>query len=100
LPEALLQRVKAIMAFTEGDFEPSPPPALLDRLTDQVLVVASDAVHAAAAAVDWLARRQCVREDRAAEMDEHPTEVYEDLAAESWRELCEREQDEVRGHVS
>ena len=45
MPEALLQRAKAIMAFTEGDFEPSPPPALLDRLTDQVLVVASDAVQ-------------------------------------------------------
>lgn len=38
----------AILAAKDNKFEPSPPPALIDAITDELLVVASDAVAAAA----------------------------------------------------
>ena len=50
LMEALRSRAERLHHFTGGQFEPSPPPVLLDKLTDQLLVVASDAVTAVAAA--------------------------------------------------
>ena len=37
------------MTFAEGDFEPSPPPQLLSKLTDEDLVVAVEAVEAVVA---------------------------------------------------
>jgi hypothetical protein len=40
---------KRWLSFAEGVFLPSPPPALLDKLTDELLVVASDAVRDEAA---------------------------------------------------
>ena len=48
--ETLTNIAERILPSTDGDFSPSPPPALLDKLTDQLLVVASDAVTAVAAA--------------------------------------------------
>ena len=51
LPEALQQRATRILPYTEGNFTPSSPPALLERLTDHLLVVASDAVASATADV-------------------------------------------------
>ena len=47
--EALTSKAERLRPFAGGDFAPSPPPALLDQLTDQLLVVASDAVTAVAA---------------------------------------------------
>jgi len=38
----------AILAAKDNKFEPSPPPALIDAITDELLVVASDTVAAAA----------------------------------------------------
>ena len=58
--EALQQLAKRILPFAKGEFTPSPPPALLDRLTDHLLVVASDAVEAAAAEVQPLGRVEWV----------------------------------------
>ena len=49
LMEALRSRAERLHPFTGGQFEPSPPPVLLDKLTDQLLVVASNAVTAVAA---------------------------------------------------
>ena len=46
--ERLAQR---IVSSPEGTFAPSPPPALLDALTDEQLVMASDVLAAAAAQV-------------------------------------------------
>lgn len=46
--EKLKQLAKRLLPFTEGSFEPSPPPELLDTLTDELLVVAHDAVQAVA----------------------------------------------------
>lgn len=42
--QALLQLARRIRAFSEGKFTPSPPPQLFYLLTDENLVVASDAV--------------------------------------------------------
>lgn len=50
MPDALRRRAERILASTEGGFSPSPPPALLDLITDELLVVASDAVKAVATA--------------------------------------------------
>jgi len=44
----LLERARRILASGEGKFSPSPPPALLDSITDELLVVASDTVEAVA----------------------------------------------------
>jgi len=38
-----------IRTFPEGQFSPSPPPQVLRRLTDDLLVTASDAVKGVAA---------------------------------------------------
>ena len=48
--ETLTKLAERIRPSTNGNVSPSPPPALLDKLTDQLLVVASDAVTAVAAA--------------------------------------------------
>lgn len=50
MPDALRQRAERILASKEGESSPSPPPALLDSITDELLVVASDTVKAVAAA--------------------------------------------------
>ena len=50
LVDSLTKLAERIRPFSTGDFAPSPPPALLEKLTDQLLVVASDAVSAVAAA--------------------------------------------------
>lgn len=42
--DSLIGIAERIRSFPDGDFLPSPPPVLLDKLTDQLLVVASDAV--------------------------------------------------------
>ena len=47
--EAFLKLAARIVTFTGGDFEPSPPPQLLSKLTDEDLVLAVDAVEAVAA---------------------------------------------------
>ena len=44
----LRERARRILASKDNKFEPSPPPALIDAITDELLVVASDAVAAAA----------------------------------------------------
>ena len=49
LVKSLTKRAERIRPFADGNFAPSPQP-LLDQLTDQLLVVASDAVTAVAAA--------------------------------------------------
>ena len=46
--DVLLERARRILASGEGKFAPSPPPALLDSITDELLVVASDTVEAVA----------------------------------------------------
>ena len=46
--EALARR---ILPFPNGNFSPSPPPALLDAITDELLVVTADVVAAVAAEV-------------------------------------------------
>ena len=40
---------RRFLPFPHGNFSPSPPPALLDKITDELLVVASDAVATVAA---------------------------------------------------
>jgi len=42
--EALKKLAQRIRTFAEGIFPPSPPPALLDRITDELLVLSSDVV--------------------------------------------------------
>ena len=49
LIKALRSRAERLRPFAGGRFEPSQPPALLDKLTDQLLVVASDVVTSVAA---------------------------------------------------
>ena len=49
LPDALEQLARRILPSTDGKFEPSPPPQLLDVLTDYDLLVAMDAVWRVAA---------------------------------------------------
>ena len=44
--EALKRLAKRILTFPEGNHEPSPPPQLLEKLTDEILVIAADAVKA------------------------------------------------------
>ena len=44
VPEALRRLARRIRSYPEGEFPPSPPPALLFQLTDELLVVASDVV--------------------------------------------------------
>ena len=48
--ESLTKLAERIRPFQTGNFRPSSPPALVDGLTDQLLVVFSDAVAAVAAA--------------------------------------------------
>ena len=40
------QLARRIVLVPEGTFTPSPPPVLLDSLTDELLVVASDVIKA------------------------------------------------------
>ena len=47
--EGLQLLARRIRTFPEGNFTPSPPPTLLSTLTDELLVIASDAVKAVAA---------------------------------------------------
>ena len=42
--EALQKLARRIRTFPEGEYTPTPPPRLLHELTDEVLVIASDAV--------------------------------------------------------
>jgi len=42
--EVLKKLAQRIRTFAEGIFPPSPPPALLDRITDELLVLSSDVV--------------------------------------------------------
>ena len=46
---AFLKLAERIVTIPDGDFEPSPPPPLLSKLTDEDLVLAADAVEAVAA---------------------------------------------------
>ena len=46
--DALRERAGRVLASTDERFSSSPPPALVDSITDELLVVASDAVAAAA----------------------------------------------------
>ena len=48
--ESLTRLAERLLPFPNGDFVPSPSPTLLAKLTDQLLVVISDAVAAVAAA--------------------------------------------------
>ena len=48
LPEALKLAARRILRCPDGDFVPSPPPGLLDVITDEILVIALDAVQSAA----------------------------------------------------
>ena len=47
--EAFLKLAERIVTFPDGNFEPSPPPQILSKLTDEDLVLAADAVEAVAA---------------------------------------------------
>ena len=46
---ALESLARRFLPFPNGNFAPSPPPALFDKITDELLVVASDAVATVAA---------------------------------------------------
>ena len=48
---ALESLARRFLPFPNGNFSPSPPPALRDKITDELLVVASDAVATVAAEV-------------------------------------------------
>ena len=48
---ALESLARRFLPFPNGNFSPSPPPALRDNITDELLVVASDAVATVAAEV-------------------------------------------------
>jgi len=48
---ALETLARRILPSLDGTFSPSPPPAMLDAITDELLVVASDAVAAVASEV-------------------------------------------------
>ena len=53
--ESLTKLAERLRPFTSGEFAPSPPPMLLEKLTDQLLVVyISDAVAAVAPAASEL----------------------------------------------
>ena len=47
--EALKDVARRILPFTDGDFAPTAPPPLLEKITDYDLVVAHNAVWAVAA---------------------------------------------------
>ena len=53
--ETLATRIRS---FKEGEHSPSPPPHLLDKLTDEVLVVASDAVAKVASGASLSGKQQ------------------------------------------
>ena len=61
LPDELRRLVQRIRTFPEGAFAPSPPPALVDKITDALLVTASDVVMAAAAEERQLSSNAAVR---------------------------------------
>ena len=46
MTEALQKIARRVRTYTEGLYEPSMPPQLLDNITDELLVIASDAVTA------------------------------------------------------
>ena len=50
-----------IRTFNEGQFSPSPPPQVLRRLTDDLLVTASDAVKGVAAEAPPLSGNSALR---------------------------------------
>ena len=56
--QVLAQRIRP---FKDGNHTPSPPPHLLDKLTDELLVVASDVVAAVAAEGTALSGKQQYR---------------------------------------
>ena len=49
MTEALQKIARRVRTYTEGLYEPSMPPQLLDNITDELLVIASDAVTAVSA---------------------------------------------------
>lgn len=50
LSKKLQKLASRLLPFTEGSFEPSEPPSLLETLTDELVVVAVDAVNTVCAA--------------------------------------------------
>ena len=61
LPDELRRLAQRIRTFTEGSFPPSPPPALVDKITDALLVTALDVVTAVAAEEQQLSSNAAVR---------------------------------------
>ena len=61
LPDELRRLAQRIRTFTEGSFPPSPPPALVDKFTDALLVTALDVVTAVAAEEQQLSSNAAVR---------------------------------------
>ena len=61
LPDELRRLAQRIRTFTEGSFPPSPPPALVDKITDTLLVTALDVVTAVAAEEQQLSSNAAVR---------------------------------------
>ena len=47
--DGLRLRARHIRSITDGEFTPSPPPSLLAKLTDELLVIAADVVEAVGA---------------------------------------------------
>ena len=59
--EALKKLAQRIRKFAEGIFPPSPPPALLDRITDELLVLSSDVVAGVARAGQAISANAALR---------------------------------------
>lgn len=95
---ALENIARRILPFANGDFSPSPPPHVLDKLTDEILVHASDAVAAVGASVSGKARYRLlawtVADARGAQV------VLERALAETVGKRLERQADRVRGALT
>ena len=61
MSDGLRLRARHIRSITDGEFTPSPPPLLLPKLTDELLVIASDVVEAVGAEDKALARNGVFR---------------------------------------
>ena len=53
---ALRQQAERILPFADGKFSPSPPPAALEQLTDELIVLAKEVIGSVGASIGVNAR--------------------------------------------